>query len=113
MGLFNRIWIYNLDNNKTKCYQNYKKALHFWFQLCKKHNIELKLAVKCKPYNISNNTYNVNYVNARNISKTLNFRKLVHPPIVLEYHDPIDQIVDEMDSNESFRYLFILFCNTA
>jgi len=110
MGLFNRIWIYNLDNNKTKCYQNYKKALYFWFQLCKKHNIELKLAVKCKPYNISNSTYDISYVNARNILKTLNFRKLVYPPIVLEYYETTHEM-DEIDIDDSFRYLNNLFCN--
>ncbi len=110
MRLFNRIWIYNMDNNKTKCYQNFKKALYFWLQLCKKHNIELKLAVKCQPYNISNNTYNISYVNAKNITKNLNFRKLVYPPIVLEYYETTHEM-DEIDVRESFRYLNNLFCN--
>lgn len=110
MRLFNRIWIYNMDNNKTKCYQNFKKALYFWLQLCKKHNIELKLAVKCQPYNISNNTYNISYVNAKNITKNLNFRKLVYPPIVLEYYETTHEM-DEIDLRESFRYLNNLFCN--
>ena len=110
MRLFNRIWIYNMDNNITKCYQNFKKALYFWLQLCKKHNIELKLAVKCQPYNISNNTYNISYVNAKNITKNLNFRKLVYPPIVLEYYETTHEM-DEIDVRESFRYLNNLFCN--
>jgi len=40
----------------------------------------------------------------------LNFRKLVYPPIVLEYYETTHEM-DEIDIDESFRYLNNLFCN--
>ena len=111
MNLFNRIWMYNLDHKDSKCYQNFKKALHFWFQLCKKYNVELKLHIKCKPYNMSNNNYSTSYINARNINKTLNFRKLLCSPIVLEYYNPFNHSINEINNDESFTYLNLLIRN--
>ncbi len=105
MDVYNKIWIYSLDNNKTKCYQNFKKAVFYWFELCKKHNINLKLGTRTKRHNISNNEYIHTYVNANNINNIKNFNKFVYPPSVLNYEYEILELNDIIDSNTSYNYL--------
>ena len=83
MDQYNKIHMFNLDNNNTKCYKNLKITIQLWFKLCKKFNLKLALYTRIFAYNISNNDYKITYEYARNIKPIKNFNKFVCPPVIV------------------------------
>ena len=87
---------YKSNKNKNK---NMKKATMLWFDLCKKHNINLKLSYPT----------GTKYCKSNNMQKIKSFKKFSYHPVVLDYYDDVEMIIDEMDTVESFAYIWRRF----
>ncbi len=101
----------NIHSNNNIMYPSLKKIITLWFALCVKFNINLKLAIKKNPNNISNSEYDVIYVNSSNIvinkkytKKIKNFTNFVLTPCVLDDNNY------ELDIQYSF-YILELYKN--
>lgn len=105
MDVYNRLLISNRDSNSQEEYCNYKKAVNYWFKLCRKHDVYLRIESKARPNNISADDTTVSYVNAREINPIKNFNNLSTSPNVLDRYDPDTPELYYIYHDYSYLYL--------
>lgn len=105
MILYNIICFNNLNINNQTCYKNFKKIVYYWFQLCKKYNIFLKIGMSDNLNNITNNKIKILYIKSNYIKNIKNFNKFLFPPNVIDYYDPITKIGDTINITSSYQFL--------
>lgn len=99
MHVWTRIHMYALDQNKNKCYTNFKKTVELWLCLCKKYNIELALFTRRSR---SSYEFYTDYIYARNLIRIKNFNKFVGTPrVVCEDHYSF------VINDNAFMYLYL------
>lgn len=105
MDVYNRLWYSNHVSNRQEEYRNYKKAVDYWFKLCRKHNVYLRIESKARPNNISVGETTVSYVNTREIKPIKNFNNLSTCPNVLDRYDPDTPELYYIYHDYSYLYL--------
>lgn len=91
MQIYNKIILnYSINANKSNDYINLKNNIYYWFKLCKKHNVKLRIIYR-QNNNITSSRYSYIYEYARNIKKITSFHNLITTPCVvyddIEYHN--------------------------
>ena len=105
MNEYNRLWYYNQDSNCQEEYCNYKKAVDYWFKLCKKHNLYLRIETKSRPNNISAGDTTISYVNAREIKPIKTFYNMSTCPNIMDRYDPNYPELNYIYHDSSYLYL--------
>ena len=108
MELYNKLWLYNKDTKKNTEYCNYKNAVEYWFRLCLKHNLYLRVDTKLRPRNISIGNSTITYVNSGEIKPIKNFNNFMTAPNILDFYDPIAPEDNYIYHNYSYAYLIDL-----